>query len=294
VRRGCGGRSAGVRADRAEIADTGRVRALVGSVALHALLVWLVLHGGRDGDPRPPVTRSVAIRVVDAVEVDLLPNTDGDAVSRAGHRRVRHLRAERMGPARARPDARRERARSTPIRAARSRSSAPIHAARCGRRARHQRRDRRRRRARVDRHARSEDRERADAGGLRLRRARYGARPRRPRSRDRDRLWRWRTIPPLEHLTPPPAPPRRSAVEGAAPRLIYPTRQRDVEDAELFVARVIVDDEGFVAGASSCAARRPPRRGRRADDLEVSLRPGARMRKGARSRDPRSAVSRRP
>ena len=46
---------------------------------------------------------------------------------------------------------------------------------------------------------------------------------------------------------PPPPPPRVSKARPA--RLIFPTRQRDAADGELFVMRVIVDAEGFVVGA---------------------------------------------
>jgi hypothetical protein len=33
------------------------------------------------------------------------------------------------------------------------------------------------------------------------------------------------------------------------PRLIYPTRDREVDDSLLFVARLTIDSEGFVVGA---------------------------------------------
>lgn len=44
----------------------------------------------------------------------------------------------------------------------------------------------------------------------------------------------------------PPAP-KRSRARPA--RLIYPAREREVADGELFVARVTVDDHGYVVGA---------------------------------------------
>lgn len=46
---------------------------------------------------------------------------------------------------------------------------------------------------------------------------------------------------------PPPAPARISKARPA--KLIYPSRERDVEDGELFVARVTVDRDGYVSGA---------------------------------------------
>jgi hypothetical protein len=49
---------------------------------------------------------------------------------------------------------------------------------------------------------------------------------------------------------PPPPPAAEVAISKARPaRLIYPTRNREVSDAELFVARVIVDHDGYVVGA---------------------------------------------
>jgi hypothetical protein len=44
-----------------------------------------------------------------------------------------------------------------------------------------------------------------------------------------------------------PAPPKASKARVA--KLVYPVRQRQVDDSELFVARVTIDDEGFVVGA---------------------------------------------
>ncbi len=54
-------------------------------------------------------------------------------------------------------------------------------------------------------------------------------------------------------IAPQPTPP---AVPAAPPpsrarpaRLIYPTRFADVDDSALFVARITVDEQGFVVGA---------------------------------------------
>lgn len=50
---------------------------------------------------------------------------------------------------------------------------------------------------------------------------------------------------------PPPAPPPAAPPVSKArpPRLIFPTRQHEVEDGATFVMRVTIDREGFVAGA---------------------------------------------
>ncbi len=50
---------------------------------------------------------------------------------------------------------------------------------------------------------------------------------------------------------PPPPPPPAPKVSKARPaRLMFPSRQRDVDDGELYVMRVTVDADGFVAGAT--------------------------------------------
>ena len=43
------------------------------------------------------------------------------------------------------------------------------------------------------------------------------------------------------------------------PRLIYPTREREAEEGEPFVARVIVDHEGYVVGARLVRGKGGPR-----------------------------------
>lgn len=48
---------------------------------------------------------------------------------------------------------------------------------------------------------------------------------------------------------PPPAPPPPKLSRARPARLIFPSRQRDVEDGVLFVMQVTVDSDGFVAGA---------------------------------------------
>lgn len=49
--------------------------------------------------------------------------------------------------------------------------------------------------------------------------------------------------------TPPPAPSGDPPSKARPATLIFPVRQRDVDDAELFIARVTIDHEGFVVGA---------------------------------------------
>jgi hypothetical protein len=44
-----------------------------------------------------------------------------------------------------------------------------------------------------------------------------------------------------------PAPPPAS--KARPPKLIYPARERDIEAARLFVARLVIDRDGFVVGA---------------------------------------------
>lgn len=52
-------------------------------------------------------------------------------------------------------------------------------------------------------------------------------------------------------VPPPPGAPRAEQVASKArpPRLVYPKRNRDVEDGETFVARVTIDEDGYVVGA---------------------------------------------
>lgn len=50
---------------------------------------------------------------------------------------------------------------------------------------------------------------------------------------------------------PPPPPPPAPKLSKARPaRLMFPSRQRDVDDGELYVMRVTVDADGFVSGAT--------------------------------------------
>ncbi|HSD89199.1 MAG TPA: hypothetical protein VLB44_16840, partial [Kofleriaceae bacterium] len=65
-----------------------------------------------------------------------------------------------------------------------------------------------------------------------------------------------------------PAPPPPPAVSKARPaKLVWPTRDEEVEDeGTLFIARVTVDEEGTVVGARMVKTR-PGSRGDRAADL---------------------------
>ena len=217
------------------------MRALVGSVALHALLVWLVVSGDRDGAPRASVAGPAAIRVIDAVEVDLLPNTDGDARDPGGAlasggaggagvpeaRRTPRVRTADTDPRGAitieRPDPRGD------LRADDLDTSGAL---------------------RIDGQDRSPESVRSHgAGGFGFDGRGMGMGSGGHGQGTGIGFGDGGTIHPLEHLRPPPAPRGDPPSKARPARLIYPTRQRDVDDAELFVARVIVDDEGFVVGA---------------------------------------------
>ncbi len=50
-------------------------------------------------------------------------------------------------------------------------------------------------------------------------------------------------------LTPPPAPSPPKAAKTRPARLVFPSRQREVDEGELFVMQVTVDSDGLVSGA---------------------------------------------
>lgn len=52
-----------------------------------------------------------------------------------------------------------------------------------------------------------------------------------------------------DELAPPPPPPPPKISKARPARLIFPSRQREVEDAQLFVMKVTVDRDGYVSGA---------------------------------------------
>jgi hypothetical protein len=58
---------------------------------------------------------------------------------------------------------------------------------------------------------------------------------------------------------PPPAPPAPKVSKARPARLIYPSRQTEVDEDQLFVADVIVDTDGFVVGAKLAKGRGGPR-----------------------------------
>ncbi len=173
------------------------MRAVIGSVVVHAVLGWLVLHGDREGTPTAPATKTAVISVVEPVEIELLPETAG-------------------GAPRGAPAAPAARATSTRSRAVRTDPRGEI---------------------RVER---GDDRGGGLGGG--------GGQGGRGTGTgigfgDGGSIAR-------PHLLAPPPAPRGDPPSKARPaKLIYPTRHRDVDDAELFIVRVIVDDEGYVAGA---------------------------------------------
>lgn len=69
-----------------------------------------------------------------------------------------------------------------------------------------------------------------------------------------------------EQLVMPAPPAAEKAVSKARPaKLIYPTRQRDLGEEKLFVARVTVDTDGYVVGARIVRGRHGPSDGDAAD-----------------------------
>ena len=57
--------------------------------------------------------------------------------------------------------------------------------------------------------------------------------------------------PPAVPPPPPPPPPTAEKPPSKArpPRLIYPARDREGDEAETFLARLIIDADGYVVGA---------------------------------------------
>jgi len=242
----------------APIVETGCVRALIGSVAVHAVLVWAIVDGDRGGAPRGTGTLPAAITVVEAVEVDVLPGEEPPARDVGG---APAGGAPANGALASPPSAVRS---TSPTRlnrsAARATSSAarsrPIEDPRGAITIEHpDLRGELASDARDESGAQSTG-DRDDSGrgangafafdgrGMGLGRGGLGrggsGRGTGLGAGDGGALQR------VEMLSAPPAP-KASLARPA--RLIFPTRQREVEDAELFVARVIVDDEGYVTGA---------------------------------------------
>lgn len=220
---------------------------MIGSMAVHALLAWLVFHGDREGELDAAATRPASITVTEAVEVELLPSTQGGAPNGAVDSGAPN------GAAPASALATTSHARGAPTRS-RTVDTDPRGAITI------ERTDLRD--LRIDALDRSGDV--SDAGDGRSGRDRGGG------ASDTDGgsgpggrglgLGRGGTgtgigfgdggsIQRSELLSPPPAPGGDPPSKARPARLIYPTRQRDVEDAALFIARVIIDDDGFVAGA---------------------------------------------
>ena len=68
-----------------------------------------------------------------------------------------------------------------------------------------------------------------------------------------------------EDLVMPPPPAAKPISKARPATLIYPTRQRDLGEEALFVARVIVDTDGYVVGAKLVRGRSGPRDDEAAD-----------------------------
>lgn len=178
------------------------MRAVIGSVGLHASLAWLVFHGEREGAPAARAKAPAAFTWVEPVEVALLPATEGGAPSGAPS----------TAPA----------ARATPTRSRAVRTDP-------------------RGEIRIDRGGDTGG-ELGGGGGGRGGRGGTG-------TGTGIGFGDGGSIQRPQLLAPPPAPRGDPPSKARPAQLIYPTRQRDVDDAELFVMRVIVDDDGFVSGA---------------------------------------------
>ncbi len=199
---------------------------MIGSVAVHAVLVWVIAAADRDGAPSGTKPTSASITIVDVVEFDLLPTEEPPARESGGA-------GDPSTPAHAARAARTTTTatRSRPTGVEDPRGAITIdHADPRGELA-------------SDGHDESGAVANGalafDGRGMGLGRGGSG-RGMGVGFGDGGAIQR------IEKLSPPPAP-KASLARPA--RLIYPTRQRAVEDAELFIARVIVDDEGYVVGA---------------------------------------------
>lgn len=223
------------------------MRAAIGSVAVHALLVWFAVHGEREGRPRSTAPQDAAITLIETVEVDLLPSSESGV--RAGE-----------GPTGGAPAApatisasTHARASTTHARATATRSRAVDADPRGAIRIEHTdprgdiRTDETDATGEIGTDGRGTDGRGTDGQGT--------------DGQGIDGRGTGRTgtgigfgdggaIQRAELLAPPPAPRGDPPSKAQPARLSYPSRQRDAEDAELFIARVIIDDEGFVDGAT--------------------------------------------
>ena len=68
-----------------------------------------------------------------------------------------------------------------------------------------------------------------------------------------------------EELTMPPPPAAKPISKARPAKLIYPTRQRDLGEDALFVAKITVDTDGYVVGAKLVRGRSGPRDDEAAD-----------------------------
>ena len=222
------------------------MRAVIGSVAVHALLVWFAVHGDREGRPRSTAPHDAAVTVIETVEVDLLPSVESGAG--AGE-----------GPTGGAPAARTTIIASTTIasrmhaRATASQSRAVAPDPRGSIRIEHTdprgdvRTDELDATGDLGADGRGSDGRGSDGRGSDGRGSDGGGTG---RAGTGIGFGDGGTIQRAELLAPPPAPRGDPPSKARPARLIYPTRQRDAEDAELFIARVIIDGEGFVDGAT--------------------------------------------
>lgn len=68
-----------------------------------------------------------------------------------------------------------------------------------------------------------------------------------------------------EQFTLPPPPVERAVSKARPAKLIYPTRERDLGEDRLFVARITVDTDGYVVGAKLVRGGSGPRDAEAAD-----------------------------
>jgi outer membrane biosynthesis protein TonB len=68
-----------------------------------------------------------------------------------------------------------------------------------------------------------------------------------------------------DQLTLPPPPAERPVSKARPAKLIYPSRERDMGEERLFVARVTVDTDGYVVGAKLVRGSNGPRDDEAAD-----------------------------
>ena len=219
------------------------MRAVIGSVVVHAVLGWLVVRGAREGRPDAPTTSRVAITVVEPVEVTFVPSVEPGGSSGAAGSASSGGSSAPTAPARAASitAAPASRARAAPSRSRRldpdPRGTITIDDGR----------DLERADSETDDGTSTSDAA-ATTGHATGRGTAPGAAVGTGTGTGRGTgtgigFGDGGSIQRPQLLVPPPAPRGDPPSKARPARLIYPTRQRDVEDADLFVARVIIDDD---------------------------------------------------